>query len=398
MILVFLDLTSKPFASASSLDACLDNPGVVILVLLESLVAVFAIVLTFVAERPSTRSIYPRVPPIARAGMLYFLSFKCIALIKYLFMNPNLSNFNTSKKIYELSTDLPPLKEGYPISAKVIADSISPQGKRITTLELEFPRYILAEFNTHRALSRNASSSRAIPTAKASSAALENMVFPVRFGKNKKGMQADQENLTGLELEEARLLWENLAKMTASVCQRLSELGLHKQWASRPLEWFSTIRVVTTFTEIDNFFWLRDHSEAQDEICYLAQAMKIAMNESVPRLRKEGEWHLPYVSDIEFNELGVVDALKVSASRCARISYKTHLGVTSTLKDDVELFKKLTHNMDLQDNPFHASPTEHQALPIVLMPTMYIDVKDTTSNFKGWIQHRQFIEVGLITH
>ena len=44
--------------------------------------------------------------------------------------------------------------------ATVIADSISPVGKRITTLELVYPRYIHSEFMTHRMFSRNASSSR----------------------------------------------------------------------------------------------------------------------------------------------------------------------------------------------------------------------------------------------
>ena len=52
------------------------------------------------------------------------------------------------------------------ISATIVADSISEAGKRITTFELEFPRFILPEFNTHRLFSRNAASSRAIPVKK----------------------------------------------------------------------------------------------------------------------------------------------------------------------------------------------------------------------------------------
>ena len=44
------------------------------------------------------------------------------------------------------------------ISVKVIKDSISEKGDRLTTFELEFHRYILAEWNTHRAISKNASS------------------------------------------------------------------------------------------------------------------------------------------------------------------------------------------------------------------------------------------------
>jgi hypothetical protein len=51
-------------------------------------------------------------------------------------------------------------------SAKVILDSVSPAGVRLTTAEVTFPRIVLAEFNTHRMLSRNSASSRAIPVEK----------------------------------------------------------------------------------------------------------------------------------------------------------------------------------------------------------------------------------------
>ena len=49
------------------------------------------------------------------------------------------------------------------ISAKVIADSVSPKGIRLVTIECQFPRFILAQVNTHRVFSRNSASSRAIP-------------------------------------------------------------------------------------------------------------------------------------------------------------------------------------------------------------------------------------------
>jgi hypothetical protein len=51
-------------------------------------------------------------------------------------------------------------------STKILADSISPDGVRLTTLEVVMPRIVLAEFNTHRMLSRNSASSRAIPIEK----------------------------------------------------------------------------------------------------------------------------------------------------------------------------------------------------------------------------------------
>ena len=52
------------------------------------------------------------------------------------------------------------------ISAKIVADSVSPQGDRLISVLCTFPRIILAEVNTHRMLSKNTSSSRAIPFLK----------------------------------------------------------------------------------------------------------------------------------------------------------------------------------------------------------------------------------------
>lgn len=302
-----------------------------------------------------------------------------------------MTDFNSKIKRYELVTKLPPLPSGYPISAKIVLDSISPSGKRLTTFELVFPRYMLPELSTHRVFSKNASSSRAIPTQKMVMDAWDNKVLPVRFGKNKKGMQADAENLNGEALEEAMHIWNKMAATVREGCLRLAELGLHKQWASRPAEWFSTIKIVLSGTEFENFFWLRDHFEAQEEICYLAQAMKIAMNNSDPTLRKPGEWHLPYVSEEELNQLGLWDALSVSSSRCARTSYKTHLGVTSSLQEDMDLFKRLVHE---GDEPFHASPTEHQATPMFAGEF----ATNLNGNLVGWNQHRKYIEHELINH
>ena len=74
--------------------------------------------------------------------------------------------------------------------AKVIKDSISPDGVRLTTLEVTLPRIVLAEFNTHRMLSRNSASSRAIPVRKRIDAVERDPFVPDQFGRNQKGMQA----------------------------------------------------------------------------------------------------------------------------------------------------------------------------------------------------------------
>lgn len=306
--------------------------------------------------------------------------------------NKTLSDFNTTsiytKKLYDIKTQMPQLHPAYPIKANVVCDSVSPDGIRLTTLELIFPRYILAEFNTHRRFSRNASSSRAIPTKKLIQNTFENFVEPVRYGKNQAGMQAAPENLTGEDLEQARRIWAEMADFVTKGCIKLTELGLHKQWASRPVEWFSTIKVVMTSDEFDNFFLLRDHHEAQPEICYLAQAIKIALNESEPEEIAFGMWHLPYITQGDFKELGLFNARRVSAARCARVSYKTNHGLTSTLEEDSELFKRLVHDIGNEEEPFHASPTEHQATPLQVMNNH----PSLRSNFQGWVQFRKYIE------
>ncbi len=289
---------------------------------------------------------------------------------------------------YQLKNPLPPLPEGYPISANIVLDSISPRGKRITTLELEFPRYILAELGTHRVLSRNSSSSRAIPLRKAIDSITEKPVFPVRWGKNQKGMQPSLENLEGEDLTRAQVAWYKAQVACVEAAQVFEEVGLHKQWAARCLEWFGTIRLVVTATQWDGIFMLRDHPAAQDEISYLIQAIKTAMNGSTPVQMTQLGWHLPYVTEDDFDILGLENALKVSAARCARVSYKTVHGVTSTLEEDVTMFKRLAPDDMGEDNPFHASPTEHQARP----SKPEEDTPHCTGNFVGWVQHRKVIE------
>ena len=93
-----------------------------------------------------------------------------------------------------------------PFDAKVLADSRSPAGYRLTTLEATFPRFVLAEFNTHRVFSRNSASSRAIPIAKQLRRVLEDPYVPIEFGSNQPGMQAGAA-LDGEKREAAEREW-----------------------------------------------------------------------------------------------------------------------------------------------------------------------------------------------
>lgn len=245
---------------------------------------------------------------------------------------------------------------------KMIADSIGHHNRRITTYQLKYPRYIHSELMTHRVFSRNASSSRAIPVKKLSELALAEMVEPIQWGKNQAGMQAKNEELVGDDLDKAKEIWRNMAKFCADGAQQLAELGLHKQWANRPLEWFSNINVVLTTTERSNWDELRYHPDAQPEIYHLAKIMREVTMESTPKVLKEGDWHVPYVSESEIKRLNDdgsawYDIAKISAARCCRVSYLKHDGTEPSIKEDLELFERLAGS-----KPAHMSPLEHCAM------------------------------------
>lgn len=272
------------------------------------------------------------------------------------------------------------------IYAKVIADSVSTAGVRITTLELQYPRFILAELNTHRAFSRNSMSSRAIPVAKMVEQVRSNPATPVHWGKNQPGMQAN-EQLTGAALESAKGLWLSAAQQAADLAERMVDLGLHKQAANRILEPFQWMRTLITSTEWDNFFELRAHPDAQPEFHELALQMQAAMDGSKPVLRASGSdvdsWHLPYVLDSERYLYRPSILLKLSTARCARVSYLTHEGDRPDINKDIALYDRLVGS-----RPIHASPAEHQARAMSVGATK-------CRNFRGWTQHRQLLEEKL---
>jgi hypothetical protein len=210
--------------------------------------------------------------------------------------------------------------------------------------------------------------------------ALEEMVYPVRWGKNQSGMQARGENLNKDAESNAILVWRTIAECCAISAKTLADIGLHKQWANRMIEWFSNIRVLVTATEWDNFFQLRDHPDAQDEIQILAQEIKKAMANSTTVERSH---HTPYVEDWENEKYGFTDACKLSAARCCRVSYLKHDGTDPSYDEDMALFDRLAGS-----RPIHASPLEHQGL------SYKIGDKFNSRNFRGWIQFREMWENG----
>lgn len=280
--------------------------------------------------------------------------------------------------------------------ARILADSISPMGDRLTTILVTLPRIVLAEFNTHRMLSRNSASSRAIPVEKRIAMVEADPFVPEAFGKNQKGMQAS-ETLTGEDDENAQRAWLDAMRDAIHHAKTLAGLGVHKQLANRLLEPFCWHTIVASATEWSNFFALRCHPDAQPEIRKAAEMMRDVMQASEPKALTEVDWHLPLIDSEDYERaimvaaLDPVDVLKklcaASAGRCARVSYLTHEG-RRDLGEDVALCDRLISSG-------HMSPLEHVARPMTLDEAwdyrMHGSTESFAGNFKGWLQLRKLI-------
>jgi len=296
--------------------------------------------------------------------------------------------------------------------AKVLADSRSPAGHRLTTLEATFPRFILAEFNTHRVFSRNSASSRAIPIAKQLRRVLEEPYVPIEFGSNQPGMQAGAP-LEGEKREAAEREWlrarddavrrvlglvadpgalaadadlldllQEVEQTIRNRAQPAEWLNVHKQVANRLLEPFMWHTVIVTATEWDNFWNLRCHPDAQPEIRLIAERMRDAVGVSEPEQLAAGEWHLPLVRPEDREQIvSAKDLIKVSAGRCARVSYLTHAGKRD-LDADIELHDRLLESG-------HMSPLEHPARPL---SAAELGESEWSGNFRGWFSYRKTID------
>lgn len=306
------------------------------------------------------------------------------------------------------------------ITARIITDSIGEHSPRLTTFLTRYPKFIHAEHCRHRAMSLCVSSSRAVPVKKNLEEVRsdELRASPVYWGSEQKGMQSGEElsNLLVSAQDQydssprgrAKGAWKGAALSAVRNAEILLDLGVHKSIVNRLLEPFLHVNVLVTCAEpgLLNFSGLRLDKGAQPEIRTLAACMWAAWNESTPKLLKPGSWHLPFIEneDVDFmftHPLGhitedefIIWARKVSAARCARLSYTSfETGRRSTIEEDLKLFDRL-----LGANPIHASPAEHQATPDIFLS----DQVDLTNrrldgwknphlhgNLPGWIQHRK---------
>ena len=240
------------------------------------------------------------------------------------------------------------------IQAKVIADSLAPSGDRLTTLEVIMPRYILAEFNTHRMLSKNSASSRAIPFNKMVKNVEVNPFIPYAWQKDHKGMQGSDYLTNSDDVKFNESLWLQARDNAVEQAIVLNDVGgVTKQLCNRLLEPFMYHKVLISATEWENFFnlrcpkyvvtelngkvvtyksrkevinfykanseykvhynyaigytdleWLKlNKGQADIHMMFLAEAIYDAMNESTPIKLKEGEWHIPYGDNMELDML-----------------------------------------------------------------------------------------------
>lgn len=274
--------------------------------------------------------------------------------------------------------------------AKIIEDSISEAGVRLTTMQLTYWRAIHSEMMTHRVFSRSASSSRAIPIEKMIKQVRENPAMPIHWGKNQSGMQAREEHnalvrlptLPGLrtKIVTNEQAWRIAANQAADIAEAMMNAGYHKQVVNRLLESFQWIHVIVTATEWQNFFELRYHEDAQPEIFELAKLMRHVMDHSQPKILKMGEWHLPYVSQKERVIYPLHILKKLSTARSARVSFANHDGSSPDIDKDCQLYERLVGS-----RPLHASPCEHQGTPLS-------NPDEWSGNFRGWFQHRKEVE------
>ncbi len=284
-------------------------------------------------------------------------------------------------------------------AAKIVKDSISPDGVRLTSFELTFPRFILAEVNTHCIIAKSSASSRAIPVHKRIAMIEADPFIPEEFGKNQRGMQAS-EMVTGTDAESSKQAWLSAIQEAVSHAKILDDIGVHKQHANRLLEPFAWHTALLTATEWENFFNLRTHADAQPEFQKIAKMARELYETNTPTARNYGEWHLPYVDDDEAFDAAVLvgndgmvsdrEVAMISSARCARLSYLTQDGVRDQRKD-----------LDLATSLFkrgHMSPFEH--IGRVPHPTdthgMRFDYGEDgntergwSGKFRGWVQFRK---------
>lgn len=262
----------------------------------------------------------------------------------------------------------------YKMSVKLLLFSESETTKkRIATFIITMPKFIQAQINSHRMLSRNAASSRAIPAKIIRQRVLKNPFIPVEFSKNKAGMRGG-DHFTGIELFFAKKIWLYARYIPCFFHYMGEKLKIHKEIINRLIEPWMFTEVILTATEWENFLKLRIDNSSQPEIQFIAKNIKNILETEKPFILKTGEYHLPFISQEEKEKYSIEELKKISTARCARVSYKLYDGRDSSLEKDIQLCEKLITGG-------HWSPFEHITTPLSNL--------EQSGNFIGWKQYRK---------
>ena len=289
---------------------------------------------------------------------------------------------------------------------------------KLATLELLYPRIIHAELLTHRDFSRNAASSRAIPSLKMINAIREDMFIPKHIQKDHSGMQGSS-YLSVDQTKEYQKLWENAAHFNIwTAWQMTKELGATKQMNNRMLEWCQWYKSLVSSTQWDNFYELRNskyiiqgegyssQKEAIERYPYmadfseldwleinkgdaeihfreLAENIYVTLNGSEAKMLKEGEWHTPY-ADMYADLENTKEKIKVSSSKSAQTSY-TVIGIDGKPSSKERLFEIHDGLIDKR----HSSPLEHPSRVMFEREFFTLSRKHLSNNISERLEKEQ---------
>lgn len=287
------------------------------------------------------------------------------------------------------------------ISTKIIAHSVNPHGGELISIQSYAPYFLDAELEKHGMISSNSSSNRAIPFKKM----VESEFFiPPDIRKEAKGMQGFEKLTLSENISADSRLYFIRNLVVNELLQLQWDLGIHKQTLNRYIApWSMQKKIMTGTREAwSGVLALRDNSAADPSAQVWAKTIQALFKESVPVELEYGEWHLPYITleeqdDLAIGSISIEEILKISAARCARTSYRLFDGKNSCPEDDYKLFDKLVGS-----DPVHATPLEHQGLCIPKIcsydpkdwqrgQTHMMKNRDIGSGrMTGWIQNRHW--------
>jgi hypothetical protein len=306
------------------------------------------------------------------------------------------------------------------IGAKIIETTPHHQYANLplTSLEITLPKFLLAELNTHKVISKSAASSRAIPVANIIKQVREDPFVVQHWGLNQAGMQSTKPNDAEVTIDFGFMdniclaadegstfylsnvdAWKFAGNVMADIAEGFNNAEYHKQIVNRLLEPWMWAKGVITSSQWNNFFKLRVSEHAEPHFKDLAVCIKNCIDEAdkIQRSRyslspldtERKHWHLPYVSLEERSQHAYMDLVLRSGVRCARVSYKNQ----GVVREDEPV-----RAASLRDDG-HWGPFEHQAKPMFMVekPTQDYNVKryvsmydERDSNLFGWDQARKY--------